>query len=604
MKKRAARHLARIAFLLVILAVGALVLCQYIPGCNYFTGSEASFADSILAPFVPANLALFYTEYWASVITLPILVGVAGLIILLWLIHHVTLIAKHRGDQWGLNILFLLGGLVAAELLVVALEPGYMVGFDPEEPMVLIQIISDSEAPFWVMLVDVLPFVLAAIALVLFLIALFVSFAALSRRGAKKDSEYDVYKYGRKLQKAHRGASDDLNKEYIDRDEEEYEPKKSRRQLRKEQKAAERRKAAEIEPERVTRVPATPAPTATDADAHKALDDEAYFDEEASKPAASAMPVINQYFGYGFEPKQGEKALTAEDIRAVVAEELAKVPAPEAGLKEEEVKGIVAEELGKVKEDEAERRLIEEQRAEALANQIKEQDEKIAALEEKIVPAEVIRQIIAEELAKCAPVAPAPEPEPEPEPAPEPEPEPEPAPEPEPIPEPVPEPVVVEEPAPAPAPAPARVPFASRILDAEDELRENYNELKAECISYGLKSRLSNSGDTFRLHTKTYVKITVAGKGLKLYFALDPKDYANTPITLKDVSSKNVYKDIPACFKVKSGLAMRRAKQLLADACAKDGLVQGLVEEHNYARDLKDYKPQNSADDDLEEDEE
>ena len=163
---------------------------------------------------------------------------------------------------------------------------------------------------------------------------------------------------------------------------------------------------------------------------------------------------------------------------------------------------------------------------------------------------------------------------------------------------------MVEEPAPAPAPAPARVPFASRILDAEDELRENYNELKAECISYGLKSRLSNSGDTFRLHTKTYVKITVAGKGLKLYFALDPKDYANTPITLKDVSSKNVYKDIPACFKVKSGLAMRRAKQLLADACAKDGLVQGLVEEHNYARDLKDYKPQNSADDDLEEDEE
>ena len=137
-----------------------------------------------------------------------------------------------------------------------------------------------------------------------------------------------------------------------------------------------------------------------------------------------------------------------------------------------------------------------------------------------------------------------------------------------------------------------RIPFNERILSADKETQNNYNELKAECLSYGLKSRLSNSGDTFRLHTKTYVKIVVAGKGLKLYLALDPKAYENNPIPLHDAGGKNIYKDIPGIFKVKSALSLRRAKQLIADACEKDGLEQGKIVPHNYAKELKDYVPQ------------
>ena len=130
------------------------------------------------------------------------------------------------------------------------------------------------------------------------------------------------------------------------------------------------------------------------------------------------------------------------------------------------------------------------------------------------------------------------------------------------------------------------------MLVADKETQDNYNDLKAECLSYGLKSRLSNSGDTFRLHTKTYVKITIAGKGLKLYFALDPKEYENSPIPLHDAGNKNIYKEIPGVFKVKSALSLRRAKQLLADACEKDNLEQGKIVPHDYAAELKDYVPQ------------
>ena len=198
------------------------------------------------------------------------------------------------------------------------------------------------------------------------------------------------------------------------------------------------------------------------------------------------------------------------------------------------------------------------------------------------------------------PAQPAPQPEPKKEePKPEPQPEPEPEPEPvveEPAPEPVAEPEpapVVEEPVVEPAPEAEpeknkiiRIPFQERITSAEKEMKDNYNELKNDILAYGVKSRVSNSGDTFRLHRKTYVKLTIAGKSLKLYFALNPEDYKDSTIPVADASEKNIYQEIPLIFKVKSGLSMRRAKQLIADVMAPDGLVQGEVGKVNWVKEI------------------
>ena len=154
---------------------------------------------------------------------------------------------------------------------------------------------------------------------------------------------------------------------------------------------------------------------------------------------------------------------------------------------------------------------------------------------------------------------------------------------------PVPQPVkrvVVEEVVEVEKPKIIRIPFETRIHAAEPELKAHFNELKSDILAYGVKSRISNSGDTFRLHTKTYVKITIAGKALKLYFALDPKDYADSKMPLADVGHKGIYKEIPLVFKVKSELSLRRAKQLIADAMAKDGLVQGEVVAHDWVKEI------------------
>ena len=79
----------------------------------------------------------------------------------------------------------------------------------------------------------------------------------------------------------------------------------------------------------------------------------------------------------------------------------------------------------------------------------------------------------------------------------------------------------------------------------------------------------------------------VAGKGLKLYFALDPKDYADSKMPIDDASEKDLYADTPLVFKVKSNVLVRRAKALIADCMAKDGLAQEEVGKTNWVRDIK-----------------
>jgi hypothetical protein len=153
---------------------------------------------------------------------------------------------------------------------------------------------------------------------------------------------------------------------------------------------------------------------------------------------------------------------------------------------------------------------------------------------------------------------------------------------------------IIPEPVVAPAPVLEkpekvyeRISFEERMLSADKEMKDNYNELKNEILSYGVNSRVSNAGDTFRLHRKTYIKLTIAGKSLKLYFALKPSDYKDSTLPIQDASDKEIYKDIPLVFKVKSQLSMRRAKQLIQDTMDKDSLEQGEIGKTNWVKALK-----------------
>lgn len=142
-----------------------------------------------------------------------------------------------------------------------------------------------------------------------------------------------------------------------------------------------------------------------------------------------------------------------------------------------------------------------------------------------------------------------------------------------------------------------RIPFRQRMIDAEKEMKDNYNELKNELLAWGLKSRLSSSGDSFRLHCKTYCKISIAGKSLKLYLALKPEDYKDSALPIQDAGKKNIYQEIPLVFKVRSGLSMRRAKALIRDACEADNLEQGAIGNEDWASKLSMEEESDSIED-------
>ncbi len=350
----------------------------------------------------------------------------------------------------------------------------------------------------------------------------------------------------------------------------------------------------------------------------------------ASAPVAEAAP----------EP-QPEPAPVEEPVPAEEAKEEPK-PEPTPAISLDDIRGVINDAFA-----ERAAKDVEKENAKEAAQKAAEerQNEAIKAIADSVISAEEIRTIVSEEIDKKTVEAPVQEPQPTltsedvraiireelatmtPAPVAEaaPEPQPEPAPVEEPVADAAPvaeevvvepaavaeeavvEPASVEEPT-APAVVYERKTFADRFVSCDQSLLDNYNELKAYLLSYGLKSRLSNSGDTFRLSCVTYCKVTIAGKGLKLYLALNPNEFVDSPIPVIDASAKNIYKEIPCCFKVKSGLSMKRAKQLIDMACTKqqgpnEPLVQGEIVAANYAEELKNYKPQGGDDDEAEDDE-
>ena len=132
-----------------------------------------------------------------------------------------------------------------------------------------------------------------------------------------------------------------------------------------------------------------------------------------------------------------------------------------------------------------------------------------------------------------------------------------------------------------------RQPFLVRIITADLDTKANYNEIKNELLSYGVKSRLSRGGDTFRLGGKEYAKIYLVGKTLKVYFALSPEDYKDSTYPIEDVGHRPNYAGMPLLFKVRSKLSVRRCKELVKAACEKDGLAQKEVKDTNWVDELR-----------------
>ena len=123
-----------------------------------------------------------------------------------------------------------------------------------------------------------------------------------------------------------------------------------------------------------------------------------------------------------------------------------------------------------------------------------------------------------------------------------------------------------------------RVPFENRLRRSVFDLRHKYYDLRDYIKWYGIKNRVSIPGDTFTLKRKKYAFITIVGKHIKLYAAIDPAKYEDSPMPVERAVAKK-YEETPCVLRVKSDLSYRRAKQIIDDVMAEAGIAKPEGEE-------------------------
>ncbi len=112
--------------------------------------------------------------------------------------------------------------------------------------------------------------------------------------------------------------------------------------------------------------------------------------------------------------------------------------------------------------------------------------------------------------------------------------------------------------------------YVERLNQSEDSLKESYSTLKNELLKHRkVHARISKSCETFRVGYDEVAKIVVAGKGLKLYLALDPFAVDSAIYHQRDASSKKRFQHVPFVVKVKSPLSVKKACQLINLTCEK-----------------------------------
>ncbi|MBO5867219.1 MAG: uL15 family ribosomal protein [Clostridia bacterium] len=112
--------------------------------------------------------------------------------------------------------------------------------------------------------------------------------------------------------------------------------------------------------------------------------------------------------------------------------------------------------------------------------------------------------------------------------------------------------------------------FTSKLMQSCDELKEYYTDFVNHALSHKkVKIKLSWPCAKISRGREQLATLLVKGKTMYVYLALDPEVARQTiKGTIKDVSSKKRYQDVPTLFKVKSTLSLRKAKVLF------DAMVQ------------------------------
>ena len=118
-----------------------------------------------------------------------------------------------------------------------------------------------------------------------------------------------------------------------------------------------------------------------------------------------------------------------------------------------------------------------------------------------------------------------------------------------------------------------RRPFAEKLLSLPLETREYFDKIDNEMRSYKrIYARISDPCVSYRLGRRLVAKLTVRGRTLTLYLALDVNEFKQTVFFQKDSSEIKAYAEVPFTVKVRSDRGLKNALKLVDALASKEGL--------------------------------
>jgi len=115
--------------------------------------------------------------------------------------------------------------------------------------------------------------------------------------------------------------------------------------------------------------------------------------------------------------------------------------------------------------------------------------------------------------------------------------------------------------------------FEQKLSEADDLIKEGFATISEKLLGYKkVNQRVSKKAVSFRNGRKLIAKMTIVGKTLRVYLALDPNAYEVSKLFQKDASDKKAYEEVPMLLRVRSGRAIKRAVNVIPDLAEKFGL--------------------------------
>lgn len=109
-----------------------------------------------------------------------------------------------------------------------------------------------------------------------------------------------------------------------------------------------------------------------------------------------------------------------------------------------------------------------------------------------------------------------------------------------------------------------RKSFRARVLQADDETKTYYSDIKAYLLSFdGIAASDSQNYEGFAVGRKQIAKMNISGKTVLLFLALDPATLEGSKYKYDNVGDRKRFEKTPVKVKIRSARSFKWAKELI-----------------------------------------